>query len=161
MSGGPPILFRTEVLPEWIDYNGHMNVAYYVLVFDKATDALFDLLGIGAAYRHATDRTCYALEGHVAWKSELKLGEAVRVASQLVDADEKRLHVFHRMIRERDAVVAATHELLFLHVDLAAGPRSAPFPGEASAKIAAMLAEHAAFAPAPEEVGRRIAIRHG
>jgi acyl-CoA thioester hydrolase len=157
MSGVPPIVFRTPVLPEWIDYNGHMNVAYYVLVFDKATDALFDRLGIGEAYRRATDRTVYALEAHVTWQRELKEGEPIAIASLLVGADEKRLRLFHRMIRERDGMLAATNELLLLHVDLAAGPRSAPFPEAARPKIAAMLKEHAAF-PAPPELGRAIAL---
>jgi acyl-CoA thioesterase FadM len=112
MSAGPPVLYRTAILPAWIDYNGHMNVAYYVLVFDKATDALLDRLGIGEAYRRDTGRTCYALEGHVTWKAELKTGEEVRVETTLVAADEKRLHVFHRMLRDADGAVAAARRML-------------------------------------------------
>ena len=159
MPTQPLDVYRAAVQADWIDFNGHMNVAYYVLVFDKATDALFDLLGVGEAYRRETGRTCYALEGHVTWQAELKLGERVAVETRLVDADEKRLHVFHRMLREADGALAATHELLFLHVDQAAGPRSARFAEPARARIAALLAEHAAFPPAAGETGRRITLR--
>jgi acyl-CoA thioester hydrolase len=156
MSGPPPVLYRTAIRPEWIDYNGHMNVAYYMLVFDKGTDALFDRLGIGEAYRRATDRTVYALEAHITYQREVKQDDAVRVEGRIVAADEKRLHVFHRMLRESDGDLAATNELLFLHVDLA-GPRAAPFPDAARREIDALLAEHADL-PAPPELGRSISL---
>jgi acyl-CoA thioester hydrolase len=156
MSVSLPVLYRTAVLPEWIDYNGHMNVAYYMLVFDKGTDALFDRLGIGEAYRRETDRTVYALEAHITYQREVKQDDAVRVEARLVAADAKRLHVFHRMVRESDGVLAATNELLFLHVDLA-GPRAAPFPDGARRNIDGLLAEHAGL-PAPPELGRSISL---
>ena len=98
---GPLELLRTAVRPEWLDYNGHMNVAYYMVVFDHGTDALLDRLGVGQRYRRATARSVYVLEAHLTYESEVKEGEVVRVTSQLIAADEKRLHVFHRMFREQ------------------------------------------------------------
>src|SRR5208282_2490885 len=97
MTTAPLAPFRATVLPEWIDYNGHLNVAYYLLAFDRASDHLLDQLGLGEAYRRATGHSIYVLEAHLTYEHELKLGDALAVTSQLIDADRKRLHVFHRM----------------------------------------------------------------
>ncbi len=94
--------YRATVAPEWIDYNGHMNVAYYVLAFDRATDRLFDYLGIGEAYRRATRHSIFALEAHVTYERELREGDEFEIATQLIDADRKRLHLFHAMTRSED-----------------------------------------------------------
>jgi acyl-CoA thioester hydrolase len=154
----PPPLppFRTTVQPGWIDYNGHMNVAFYVLAFDKATDGLLDHLGLGEAYRRATNRSIYVLEAHVTYDRELKLGAPLAIDTQLIDADEKRLHVFHRMTHDEEGYLAATNELMALHVDLA-GPKSAPMPAAALAEAGRVLAQHRRL-PAPPQLGRRIAI---
>jgi acyl-CoA thioester hydrolase len=151
----PP--YRAPVAPEWIDYNGHMNVAYYVLAFDHATDKLFDYLDIGEAYRRATNRSIFALEAHVTYERELREGEVFAVETRLIDADRKRLHLFHTMTKGDSAEVAATMEVMALHVDLA-GPRSTPLPDEAWAKIEALLAAHRQL-PTPPQLGRKIGIR--
>ena len=109
----------TTVAPEWIDYNGHMNVAYYVLAFDRATDRLFDYLGIGEAYRRATHHSVFALEAHVTYERELRQGEEFEIATRLIDADRKRLHLFHAMTRAKDNELSATIEVMGLHVDMA------------------------------------------
>jgi acyl-CoA thioester hydrolase len=154
----PPLVpFRTTVQPDWIDYNGHMNVAYYVLAFDKGTDALLDHLGLGAAYRHTTNHSMYALEAHVTYERELKLGEPLVVDTQVIDADEKRIHFFHRMTHGTAGFLAATNELLGLHVDLA-GPRAAPMPEAARAELARVLAAHRVL-PRPPQLGRQIALK--
>lgn len=149
--------YRDAVAREWIDYNGHMNVAYYVLAFDRATDRLFDHLGIGEAYRRTSNRSLFALETHVTYERELRAGEAFEIDTRLIDADGKRLHLFHAMMRASDGALAATIELMALHVDLA-GPRAAPLPDEAVAKIEALLAEHRRRPP-PPQLGRKIGIR--
>ena len=77
------------VRPEWIDYNGHMNVAYYVLVFDRATDTLFDALGLGAAYRQATDLTLFVVESHILYEREVALGAPLRIESRILGVDGK------------------------------------------------------------------------
>jgi acyl-CoA thioester hydrolase len=157
MPTQPLDVYRTAVQADWIDYNGHMNVAYYVLVFDQATDVLLDRLGIGAAYRQRSNHTMYVLEAHVTYEREVKEGDALRVTTQLVDADAKRLHVFHAMHHAEEGYLAATNELLALHVDLA-GPRSVPFAADQQAAVDRLLAEHRNLGR-PAQLGRVIGIR--
>src|SRR6185312_10752973 len=121
MPAQPLDVYRAPVDAAWIDYNGHMNVAYYMLMFDRATDVLFDRLGLGAAYRQRTSHTLFVLEAHITYEREVKEGDMLRIATQLIDADAKRLHLFHTMYHEAEGYRAATNELLTLHVDLA-GP---------------------------------------
>jgi acyl-CoA thioester hydrolase len=157
MSGVPYPPYRATVVPAWIDYNGHMNVAYYVLAFDRATDRLFDYLGIGEDYRRATHHSIFALEAHVTYERELREGDDFVIASRIVDADRKRLHLFHTMTRAKDDELSATIEVMGLHVDMA-GPRSTPLPDDIYAKVEALLAEHRLL-PAPPQLGRKIGIR--
>lgn len=153
----PPLAaFQTAVHRDWIDYNGHMNVAYYVLVFDKATDALLDRLGLGETYRKSSGHSIYVLETHVTYEHELRADEPLAITTQLIDADQKRLHFFHRMTHAKAGYLAATTEILALHVDLA-GPRAAPMPEAARALIDETLADHRRL-PRPPQLGRRIAI---
>jgi acyl-CoA thioester hydrolase len=159
MPSLPYALYRDAVAAEWIDYNGHMNVAYYVLAFDRATDRLFDYLEIGEAYRRASHHSVFALEAHVTYERELRQGEEFEIATRLIDADRKRLHLFHAMKRSKDGELSATIEVMGLHVDMG-GPRSAPFPDAAYAKIEALLTEHRLLPP-PPQLGRRIGIRRG
>jgi acyl-CoA thioester hydrolase len=157
MPTQPLDLYRGPVQAEWIDYNGHMNVAYYVLVFDKATDLLLGHLDLGGDYRHATNHTIYVAEAHVTYEREVKAGDLLRVTTQLIDADEKRLHVFHTMYHAEAGYRAATNELLALHVDLG-GPRSVPFPAAQRAAVEALAREHETLAR-PPQLGRVIGIR--
>lgn len=149
--------YRTAVAPEWVDYNGHMNVAYYVLAFDHATDRLLDYLGLGEAYRRSTNHSIFALEAHVTYLRELRQADPFAIGTRLIDADRKRLHLFHTMIKDGTEEPAATIEAMALHVDLA-GPSAAPMPDHAFAKVEALLAEHRRL-PDPPQLGHRIAIR--
>ena len=151
-----PVLHETTVLPEWIDYNGHMNLAYYVVVFDQATDALYDQLGIWLPYRQATGNSCFTVETHTVYENEVKLGDRVRVHTRLLGADSKRLHYFHEMFHAEQGYRAAVQELMALHVDLSTR-RTAAFPPDRQAVIQAALAGCASL-PAPKEAGRRIAM---
>ena len=121
------------VRPEWIDYNGHMNVAYYVLLFDKALDQVFDRLGIGVEYVRATNRSVFALECHITYVRELSAGDPVRVTWQLLDADEKRLHYVMEMWHASAGFRAAVYEQIALHVDFD-GRRASPMPTAADRK---------------------------
>ena len=150
--------YRAVVPPDWIDYNGHMNVAYYVLAFDRATDRLLDQLGLGEAYRQETNCSIFALEAHICYLSELRQGDEFAIATRLIDADRKRLHLFHAMTKTGAEEPAATLEAMALHVDLA-GPKFAPIGDDAFAKIEALLAQHRGL-PAPPQLGHRIGIRH-
>lgn len=151
----PLVIHREAVRPEWIDYNGHMNVAFYVMAFDHATDGLFDVLGIGAGYCRGENRSMFTVEQHVAYKRELKEGEELVVSSQLLGFDDKRLHVFQRMAPASAEHVAATMESLSVHVDMAAR-RSAPFAQPARAALARLMAQHRDILR-PAESGRGVA----
>lgn len=145
------------VLPDWVDYNGHMNVGYYVVAFDKATDALLDHLGLGISYRDACDASVFVLEAHVTYDREVGSGDRLRFTTQIIDHDAKRVHVFHRMYHAVDHYLAATNELMIMHVDLKTR-RSAPFPAAALVSLEDMKQAHSAL-PAPAALGRIIAIR--
>ena len=148
----PLELYESHVRPEWIDYNGHMNVAYYVLAFDHASDAFFDFIGVGESYVEQHGHSLFALETHVNYRRELRAGDPIRITTQLLGFDEKRVHYIQNMYHAAEGHLAATSEWLGLHVDLAAR-RSAPLPADAVARLAAVHKAHAAL-PVPPEVGR-------
>jgi acyl-CoA thioester hydrolase len=148
--------FEGEVLPEWIDANGHMNLAYYVVLFDQATDLLYDTLGVGQAYRAATGNSTFTAETHTLYEREVRVGERVRVVPHLLGADAKRMHYFHEMFHARDGHRIAAQEILALHIDLAIR-RVAPFPTGLANRIQAAVRANAGK-PAPNGVGRRIAM---
>jgi acyl-CoA thioester hydrolase len=148
--------YRGEVLPEWIDLNGHMNLAYYTVLFDYASDLLFETIGIGREYKDATGHGTFVVETHNLYERELLVGEQVRVASQILGADDKRLHVAHEMFRLADGRRSAMQELMFLSIDL--GRRGVvPFLPQVRAAVAAAAAAHAGL-PRPDWVGRRMAM---
>ena len=157
MSALPYPPYHATVAPDWIDYNGHMNVAYYVLAFDRATDRLLDYLEIGENYRRERHCSIFVLEAHVTYERELRAGDAFAIETRLIDADGKRLHLFHAMTAPETGALAATTEIMALHVDLA-GPRAAPIPAAAFTKIEALLAAHRPL-PKPPQLGRVIGIR--
>ena len=141
------------VPPEWIDYNGHMMDAYYFMAFTEATEAFLDHVGLGAAYRARTGSGIYTAESHLCFLSSVTSGATLAYHTQLLGHDAKRLHVFHRLTRAGS--VAATCELMFLHVS---AERVTPMPPKAAAAVAALAAEHAAL-PRPDQAGRRIALQ--
>lgn len=151
----PLEIYRAVVEPDWIDYNGHMNVAFYVMAFDHATDGLFDVLGIGADYCRGENRSMFTVEQHVAYKRELKQGDRLVVSSQLLGFGDKTLHFFQRMAPEGAGHLSATMENLCLHVDMAAR-RAAPFEEPARAALARLAAQHAGIVR-PPDCGRGIA----
>lgn len=151
----PFISTPMTVEPAWTDYNGHMNMAYYNVLFDRCADQAFDLLGIGAAYARDRQLTMYMAEVHVCYVRELHAGDEVTVSLQLLDHDTKRLHAYQE-IWHRDVWLAATSESISLHIDMA-GPKAAPFPSDILPGIEALLAAHATL-PTPERAGRRIGI---
>jgi acyl-CoA thioester hydrolase len=148
--------FEGEVRPEWIDFNGHLNLAYNVVLFDGATDLLFDEIDLGRAYRVRTNLGTFVAETHTRYEREVLVHERVSVATQIVAVDDKRLHLAHEMFRCADGRRAATQELMFLHVDLGAR-RVCPFPPELKARVDAAAAAHAVL-PRPDWLGRRVAM---
>ncbi len=150
-------IHRETVLPEWCDYNGHMNLAFYVLVFDHATDALFNGVGIDQNYRDTVAHSSFAVESHITYDNEVLEGAELFCTTQLLDFDEKRVHYFHRMYHAEEGYLAATTELLSVHVDLAAR-RVVPMPEEFQNRLAAIFEDHKSL-PKPEQAGRIIGIK--
>jgi acyl-CoA thioester hydrolase len=145
---GVPI-YETAMLPEWIDYNGHVRDACYGLIASSACDALMDRLGLDAAYRARTHCTLYTLEMHVHYLSEVKQGDRVAVEVTVLGSDKKRLHAGFTLRRAPEGPVAATVEFMLLHVRQGDTPRSEAFPPEVASAIAALAAAApaAAFGP--------------
>jgi acyl-CoA thioester hydrolase len=135
----------------WIDYNGHMNMAYYNLVFDQSLDQVFDALGIGAEYVRTGGGSCFTVEIHVSYVQELKLDDPMRITWQLLDWDEKRLHFFGEMYHATEGYLAATSEQLSLHVDMASR-KAGPLPQPIQLRIGAMMNQHRHLAM-PAQVG--------
>jgi len=148
--------YQGEVLPEWIDANGHLNLAYYIVLFDYATDALFDAIGVGRRYKDTTNHGTFVVETHNLYERELLVGEQVRVATQILGTDSKRLHLAHEMFNLASGQRVATQELMYLHIDLSAR-RVVPWLPEARERVAAAGAAHSRL-PRPDWGGRRIAM---
>ncbi|UOA14327.1 MULTISPECIES: thioesterase family protein [Sulfitobacter] len=143
------------VLPEWIDFNGHLNMAYYNVLFDQGVDQAYAEIGLGPEYQR-TGCTTYVAEFHVCYLRELHEGDRVYTTLQLLDHDEKRFHSFQELWHV-DGWLAATAEGLTLHVDQS-GPRAAPMPDHILTHLDAMRRSHAKL-PTPAQAGRRIGIR--
>jgi len=153
-----PLRSTVRTVPgAWIDYNGHMNVAYYTMAFDNALDEVYERLGVGETLAREQGMGPMALQTQIHYLGELLEGSRFACDFLLLDADQKRLHVFLTMLDlDRDAV-AATYESLTLNVDLAAR-RSAPFPERAMPEIERLRVAHADL-PRPPQVGAPLGIR--
>ncbi|MFI2261498.1 thioesterase family protein [Streptomyces tubercidicus] len=147
---GGPLLLRQTVRDEWIDYNGHLSEAYYVLIFGFATDALMDTAGLDAAYRERTGCSLYTVEAHVRYLHEVTGDGRLTVRTTVLGVDGKKLRILHEMFAgDPSGDPVATEELFTLHIDQATG-RSAPLPTTARERLTRLVA------PAPEWAGRGI-----
>src|SRR3984957_13629296 len=145
-----------QIEPQWIDYNGHLNMAYYNVMFDRAIDELWLELGIGPPYRTARNGSTFTAECHVRYLREIHLGDPVQVSILLVGADEKRLHTFEELRHAGEGWRSAASENMTSHIDMAAR-KTAPFPPDIRARIETLANAHATI-PRPEGIGRRIAM---
>jgi len=145
-----------RVEPAWIDYNGHLNMAYYNVLFDRAVDEAFELIGCGVDYVKTRRHSCFTAEAHLRYLRELHAGDPVRVTFQLLDHDAKRMHYFEQLFHASESWVAATSECMSLHVDMDAS-KTVQFPTEIARCLARMKTAHTEL-PLPEAVGRRIAM---
>jgi acyl-CoA thioester hydrolase len=143
-----------QIEPQWIDYNGHLNMAYYNVMFDRAIDELWLKLGIGPGYRKERNGSTFTAECHVRYLREIHLGDPVQVSILLVAADEKRLHTFEELRHAGEGWLSATSENMSVHIDMAAR-RTAPFPSDIRARIEALANAHKSV-PRPEGIGRKI-----
>lgn len=159
-EGAIPTPFESPVFPvrpEWIDHNGHMNVAYYLLAFDESVWPLFHFLGLTREYRRENRAGTFVGDYHIRYVRELMEGQPVRVTHQLVDADAKRVHFCQAMYHADEGWLAAQSEVISLHVDMRTR-RVAPMPATMVEHVARVVSAHAAL-PRPDNLGRTIGIR--
>ncbi len=148
--------YRVKVNPNWIDHNGHLNVAYFVLAFDYTTDAYYETLLIGSAYPLESGCSVFTLGMDVDYLTELFAGDEVEITTQLLGWDYKRLHYYHTMVNLSTGKIAATNECLGMNVNLESR-RSAPFPERVQQKFGEVH-EQSRGLPVPKKQGRRLGI---
>jgi acyl-CoA thioester hydrolase len=161
MTFDAPLSFLCSevVRPEWIDYNEHMNIAFYMMVFDKLTDAFLDHIGLDSAHRAEHGITTMALETHTVYLRELRLGSPMAFGTRLIDFDAKRMHYIQLMYHAGEAYLAATNEQMQMHLSQETR-RAAPMHETVLAKLAAIKADQAGL-PIPPQAGRRIGFGSG
>ena len=155
----PPAPFVSTVMqiePQWIDYNGHLNMAYYNVMFDRAIDQLWLKLGIGPDYMKQRHGSTFTAECHVRYLREIHLGDPVQISVFLIAADEKRLHTFEELRHATEGWLSATSENMTIHMDMTTR-KTAPFPPDIHARIQEVADAHAAI-PRPEGLGRNVAM---
>jgi len=150
---GPPTHL---VPPDWVDYNGHVHESRYLALFADATDSLLGALGVDAGYL-AGGGSYFTAETHLSHLRQLEAGDRVRVTTQVLDSDEKRLHLFHVLLREGEADPLATAEQMLIHVDTGNG-RAAPVREPVRERVAELTKRHGEL-PRPERAGRSIGVR--
>ena len=147
-------LMRIE--PQWIDFNGHLNMAYYVVFFDQAVDELYQTLGLGPAYLKERAHSTMVAEMHVRYLREVHETAPLRVRCQLLAYDAKRIHLFEELVHATEGWVSATCETMTLHVDMTT-KKVTPWPADVLKALERMQAAHAGLAM-PEGVGRNVSM---
>ena len=141
---------------QWIDYNGHFNMAYYNVLFDKDSDVALSLVGLGPAYVEKTGNSYFTLEAHISYLRELTITDQVRIATQILDFDSKRLHYVQMMHHANENWISCVIEIIVMHVDLRL-KKSSPFPPEVLERIKIAHGAHKSLT-VPLQVGHRIGI---
>jgi acyl-CoA thioester hydrolase len=152
VTTAPLEIHRSTVLPEWLDWNGHMNVAFYVLAFDQASGAFMRNMGLGRNYVESKSGMTFVLETHVTYDREMRGGAPMRFATQLLGRDAKRVHLFHEMFHAEQGYLAATNETIVMNIDYISR-RSAPWPVQAADRLEEIWSMHEGL-PHPAKAGR-------
>lgn len=147
----------SHVKPEWIDHNGHMNVAYYLLAFDECVGELFDYMGLTHAYRREQRAGTFVGDFHIQYVRELMQGDPFRVEHQIVDCDSKRIHFCQEMFQADEGYLAARSEVISLHMDMNQR-RVSPMPDAMFEHISNIREAHSTL-PRPTNQGRTIGIK--
>lgn len=155
----PLEIHTSTVLPEWIDYNGHMNVAYYVLAFDHVTDGFLDYIGLDHDYKAKANVTTFVADMNVTYIREVVEGDPLKFTTQLLEFDDRKFRYFHSMYHADQGYLAATNELLSLHIDLSAR-RVGPMSGAILARLRQVQDAHSSLPP-PRGAGRILGMRRG
>jgi acyl-CoA thioester hydrolase len=151
--------WRGTVLAAWVDYNGHLNDGYYMVVFSEATTALMSLIGLDEAGRKATGHSIFTLESHINYLQEVRQGKAIEVYTQILGSDAKRLQIYQAMVLAGSDTLLAANEQMLLNIDMS-GPRAAPFVPTVLAKVQMLTVAHRSL-PRPPYAGRTIALPGG
>ena len=141
---------------QWIDYNGHFNMAYYNVLFDRDSDVGLALIGLGPAYVAQTGNSYFTLEAHISYLRELHPQDEVQITIQILDFDAKRLHYVQIMHHAKEGWVACVTENIVMHVDMAS-KKSSAFPPDVLEKIRLAHEAHKSL-PVPLQVGHKIGI---
>lgn len=141
--------WREVVQPEWVDYNGHLSEAYYVLVFGHATDAVMAAVGMTTDHLAATHTSLFTVEAHIRYLDQVPPAAELEVRSSVIGHTDKLLWTWHEMWV--DGRLRATEEVLGVHVDTGSG-RACPFPAGVADRVAALRAEP------PAEASRQIRV---
>lgn len=153
---GPFVCSVMQIEPDWIDYNGHLNMAYYNVIMDRSIDELFAVLGMGPNYLKARNGSTMTAEAHVRYLREVHLGDPLQVTAYVIGADEKRLHTFEELRHAKEGWISATSENMTLHMDMNVR-RVAPFPADIAERIRTVAGLHAKL-PRPDGVGRSVGL---
>ncbi|MFM0026764.1 thioesterase family protein [Paraburkholderia madseniana] len=148
--------YRDVVRAEWVDYNGHLRDAFYMLIFSFATDALIDVIGLPDSVRKERGRSIYTLEAHINYLHEIKEGVQVRVDMRVLGHDAKRLHLYLEMFADEGIEPVAAGEQMLLHVDTG-GPRAVAFDPDVEARVRALAEAHTGL-PTARFAGRVIGL---
>jgi acyl-CoA thioester hydrolase len=142
--------------PSWIDYNGHFNMAYYTVLFDRAGDQMAAEIGFGPDYIKTTNNSYFTLETHTSYLREVQQTDSVVIESQIIDHDHKRIHYVQQMKHADEGWVACILEVMVSHVDMTTH-KTSNFPDAMKTKIEAMAEAHKSL-PIPPQIGHRIGI---
>lgn len=153
-----PLAFRDQsVIAEWVDFNGHMNVAYYMVAFDRCVDQMYNSLRVGPDFIDESGCSVFTLEAHINYLREVVEGDRLRVTGRLMDHDDKRIHAYFEMFHGTDGHVVAAMEQIGIHVDMAQR-KPVEFPPETESLLERMRAAHSGL-PEARYAGRVIGIR--
>jgi acyl-CoA thioester hydrolase len=155
----PFVGLRTDVKPAWIDGNGHFNAGYYFVVFDESVTDFMAFVGLDSEHRERNQVTTFSVEGHITFEREMNLGDPIEIRSILLGWDAKKFHYINLMYHRTEGWLAATNELLSMHISRETR-RSAPMAQEVQDRLAAIHEAHQAL-PVPPQVGRVIGVKAG
>ena len=155
----PFVGLTTEVKPEWIDFNGHFNAGYYMVVFDDAVTDWMDFCGLTKTHRATHDVTTFSVEGHITYERELPEGAPIEIRTQLLGWDAKKIHSINFMHHGEEGWLAATNELMSLHISNQTR-RSAAMATEVQERLAKIESAHAKL-PMPAQAGRVMSVNAG
>lgn len=160
VEDSPATPYTSQIMridPAWIDFNGHLNMAYYNVLFDACVDEAFTAFGMGQAYLEAQHCSTFTVEAHVSYLREVTLDNEVEIDLRILDIDEKRLHFFQIMRLAGEDAEMATSENMVVHVDMTKR-KVAPFPEAILTNLDRIWRAHAAL-PNDPRIGHVIGIR--